>query len=83
MAQYDVMPWPKLKRDRTGIRVRSTRTLKNGSYELPAGSIFTVEGWYRGASLWTEPCPHCGVRVYITKVPESALEPIKRVEEQE
>lgn len=69
--------WPKLKRDYAGLKVRSTRELKNGSICIPAGTVMTVDNWYRGASLWTEPCKCCGVGIYITKVPQSALEPLE------
>jgi hypothetical protein len=72
--------WPKLKKDYAGLKVRLKRTLKNGIIEIPAGKVCTIESWYRGACLRTDPCECCGVRVYITKVPQSALELLEKQE---
>ena len=69
--------WPKLKRDYKGMKVRSTKLLRNGRIEVPQGTVMTILDWYRGASVKTDPCPHCGVRVYITKVAESDMEPME------
>jgi len=69
--------WSKLKRDYVGLKVRTTKALRNGSIEIPAGTVLEIESWYRGAAIWTPPCECCGVRMYMTKVPQSALEPLE------
>jgi hypothetical protein len=72
------MEWPKLKRDWTGLRVRSLRVLRNGYHEIPAGKVFIVKGYHRGLQLdldAEEACPTCGIRaIYITKVPVRDVE---------
>ena len=65
---------PKLKRDWVGLKVRTLRELRNGQHWIPTGTIFTVESGHRKAFLVSEPCPACGVRVYITQVGWDAIE---------
>jgi len=75
------MEWPKLKRDRVGMTCRTLVELKNGSMVIPAGTICTVDGWSRGFRLLGEKCSHCGIRVYISRVPENDVEPIDSKEQ--
>lgn len=57
-----------------GKRVRSRRPLVNGWAEMPAGTIFTVEGKFKGFSLRSDPCSHCGIRMRVDRVDFAALE---------
>lgn len=62
--------WPKLKRDYKGLKVKTLVPLNNRFMEIPAGTVCVVqEAWSYWVTLGTEPCPHCGVRVFIRKVP--------------
>jgi hypothetical protein len=56
-----------------GRRVISVVELENGAYKIPAGSSFTVTGKHGGFSLLMDPCPKCGVRVFISKVPPESV----------
>lgn len=70
--------WPKLKRDWKGLVVRSRRPIHNGWVEIKRGSILTVtyaRGWM---SLTTEPCPACGVKVFISRVSVADVELLGR-----
>lgn len=64
---------PKLKRDWEGLKVQTLRVFRNGNIEIPSGTTCTVERNYGGLYLITDPCEKCGVRVYITKVPEDGV----------
>lgn len=57
-----------------GRRVRLLREVESGRLLLRAGTILPVVGKFKGLTLRSEPCGHCGVSVYITKVPPSAIE---------
>lgn len=65
---------PKLKRDWVGRRVRTKRDLRNGNLFIPKSTVCTVTYNHSGLSLETAGCSECGVRVYITKVPECDVE---------
>lgn len=65
---------PKLMKDWVGLRVKSIKTIANGSYQMPAGTIFSVENTYRGLTLRREPCSHCRVELYVTKVSVNDVE---------
>lgn len=74
---YKTIKWPKLKRDRIGMKVRLLRTISNCFNYICEGSICEITHWYHGATLVTEPCQKCGVGVRITKVKESDMEPVE------
>lgn len=62
---------PKLKRDWIGRKVRTKVVLRNGVMEIPEGTVLRVTHNHAGLRLVSDACEHCGVRVYISKVPES------------
>lgn len=64
-------PPPGFKRvsDWTGKRVRLARDISNGAGKYPMGMEATVESTSPGLRLIGDACPHCGVRMYITRVP--------------
>jgi hypothetical protein len=64
------MPYPKLKRDWKGLKVKTLVPLQNGAITIERGTILTVVENHNGLKLHKDPCPHCGVGVFITKVPE-------------
>ena len=57
-----------------GRKVRSLRDMRNGYAELPAGTIFTITGKYKGFSLVSDPCATCGVKIHIGRVSGASLE---------
>lgn len=63
-------PGHKLVRDWEGKRVRFVETVRNGAYEIPAGTLATVENAVGGTGLHLirDPCPCCKVRVFITGI---------------
>jgi hypothetical protein len=65
---------PRLKRDWVSRQVRTKRDLRNGNLFIPKGTVCTVTYNHSGLSLETAGCSACGVRVYITKVPEHDVE---------
>ena len=64
----------RLKRHWEGAIVRTVKPLRNTTQDAPVGSLAKCDGYYRGLKLWTVPCEHCGVAVYVTGVPERAVE---------
>lgn len=52
---------------------RTTRVLRNGNMEIPAGTDVVVTGKFKGLALEADPCPHCGVRIFISKVDPSGV----------
>lgn len=65
------------KRNESQFRGRKVRTLvplRNGSGEIPAGTVATIKRKWGGFGLSTEPCPCCGIRFYISKIPHHAVE---------
>jgi len=75
------MKKPKRKKDWVGLRVRSRKDLQNSLGKIPAGTIFTVDRNYAGLYLTSDPCPHCGVRFFIIKVPEREVTIIEEEED--
>ena len=65
---------PRLKRDWIGRKVRTLRELRNYWGMIPAGTVCAVDDNHSGLRLATEPCDHCGVKIYISRVPESDVE---------
>ena len=60
--------WPRLKRDRVGLWIKTVFVIKNGAQVIPAGTECLIVRWYGGAELWSKPCSCCGVSVRITHV---------------
>lgn len=59
-------------RDYVGRRVRVGMKLTNGFGSMPAGTIYTVTGYWRaGFSLKSDRCNGCGFVFYISKVPRT------------
>jgi len=52
-----------------GQKVKSLVPFSNGHYRFPAGMTWTIEGKQGGFALFSDPCPHCGIKAYINKVP--------------
>jgi len=77
---YKIVPAPKLKRDMVGRHVILKCSLKNGVQILPPGTICWVNKIYRGLELWSEKCPCCGVKAFISKVPYCDVEFIEYTE---
>jgi len=65
---------PKLARDSVGLKVRAKRDLWNGYLTIKAGTILTVREKYGSLRLEGPRCKHCGVAVWITRVPVNAVE---------
>lgn len=57
-----------------GRKVISLVGLRNGYCRLPAGTLFTIDGKQGGFSLLSDPCPHCGIKVWISKVPPTDVD---------
>lgn len=73
----ETIKWPKLKRDRVGMKAELTEDVSTSNIKVPKGTIVTIESWHNGAYVITAPCTCCGVRVYITQIKtESTLNPI-------
>lgn len=51
-----------------GRKVVSLIRMKNGMMNIPAGVTWTIQRKQAGFELMSDPCPHCGIRVYISKV---------------
>ncbi len=64
----------KYKRDWIGLKVRALVELKNSWCIIPKGTLLTVSRSWGGLHLVSDPCPHCGVRIRISKVKESHVE---------
>lgn len=70
-----VVPAPRLKRDYVGRRVRTTKMLRNGYAELPAGSLaVVVEQSKKGSSLRFDRCTCCGVSIFMTGIGADVIE---------
>ncbi len=72
-------PGKKRVADWEGLRVRLVVPIKNGATALPVGLLATVEhaGSGQGLCLKSEPCPHCGVAVFIRKVLSTDVEVVE------
>ncbi|KKN36053.1 hypothetical protein LCGC14_0777480 [marine sediment metagenome] len=85
------MKKPKLKRDWIGRRVRALRALSHGRFvdgrshhmAIPEGKILTVTHSWNGLTLRTDPCPSCGVRLFITRVSEHDVELLPIIDQSE
>ncbi len=75
------MKKPKLKRDWVGRKVRALSALSSGRLAIPEGRILTVQRNWKGLTLVTDPCPSCGVRIYITRVSVHSVELLPIIEE--
>ena len=67
---------PKLLRNATGRKARLVRALENGNMEIPAGAVVEIKesaAWSK-LNIRSEPCPHCGVRVLMSRVDVGAVE---------
>ncbi len=51
-----------------GKRVRARQRLETGYQSIAAGAVLVICGKFKGFTLETERCDHCGVSVYIRKV---------------
>lgn len=66
MGKYGEM---KRAKDWVGKDVVTLHDLQNGFYKVPAGSRCLVTSVGGGLRLSGPPCLHCGVKVFIAKVP--------------
>ena len=69
-------PGSKLVGDWKGMRVRSTRELRNGWGSMPAGSFFRVTHATAGIHMKSEPCACCGFQWSVSKVSSDDIEPV-------
>ena len=75
MADFKVIPHPKLKRDYTGKRVRTLRELRNGWGIIPAGSLAVIDHQSpKGSSLIFEACNCCAVKPIISAISAGDIE---------
>lgn len=63
--------------DWLNVRVRSLVEIRNGYGSLPAGTEYIITRKYRGFELQSEPCPCCGIKVFVNRVSPNSLERIK------
>lgn len=56
-----------------GRKARTTRALRNGYAEIPAGTVVTITGKLGGLAIETEKCRSCGVRVFVNRVEPDAV----------
>ncbi len=63
----------KLKRDWVGATVETPKPIRNGMGSMPAGTHCVVKENYKGLSLESDPCPHCGIQFYVTRVSEESV----------
>lgn len=57
-----------------GRRARVTRELASGAGYLTAGAVVTIKDKFRGFSVKADKCSHCGVGLFMTRVPPEDLE---------
>jgi len=57
-----------------GRKVKSLRPMSNGLFHFPAGMTFTIRRKQGGFELLSDPCPHCGIAAYVSKVEPQAVE---------
>lgn len=62
-----------------GRKVRTLCGLHNGWINIPPDTVCIISRKYMGFSLETEPCPHCGVKVFITRVSCKDVELVEEV----
>lgn len=76
---WEVEKHPKLKRDFVGRTVRTKRELQNGFMTIPVGTICRVDRRPNvGASLTSDPCPHCGMKVNVGRVQDWDFEFVRQ-----
>ncbi|MDP9917027.1 hypothetical protein J2W24_002678 [Variovorax boronicumulans] len=64
--------------DWCGLRVKTTRALRNGTGEMPAGSLATVMvNGGTGLHLTFDACACCGLRLLMTRVHTSDVEVVE------
>lgn len=68
--------WPKRVRDFEGLRARTKRDFSSRIMEVPIGTVVTIDHTNRARDIHikTDPCPHCGVAVRMTRLEWSDLE---------
>lgn len=66
----DLLPRPKFRRDWKGLVVESLVSLSNQAVALPAGTRYIVTKNFGGLNLQSEPCPHCGLVMFVRYIPE-------------
>lgn len=59
---------------------KTTRVLTSGWLTVPVGTTVRVTGKHNGASIAADACPHCGVRIYMSRVPWLDLDDIGPIE---
>lgn len=59
---------------KVGAKVKTQKTIVFGYGSIPAGALATVISRFKGYELVTDACPHCGVKIRISRVQESSLE---------
>ncbi len=57
-----------------GRKVINKVPLKNGLYRFPVGITWTIKRKQGGFELVSDPCPHCGIQAYISKVQPWAVD---------
>lgn len=63
------------QKDWIGLKVESVRPLANSLGTVPAGTIFRIETSARYLSAISDPCPHCGIQLYILRVSPEDFRP--------
>ena len=69
---------PKLARDWPGTRVKTLTPLTNAYMGIPAGTVCTVTEKYGAFKLTSDPCPKCGAKMFISRVPRRCFELIQK-----
>ena len=54
-----------------GKKVATLVAMQNRLANIPAGTIGVITAKRGGFALKLAPCPHCGIELFITKVPPS------------
>lgn len=72
-------PGKKYISDWVGLRVRTKRDISTMAMTIPAGTVMTVSHVKPGLQLQTEPCPTCGVRMFVFRVPTWDVEVVEEV----
>lgn len=52
-----------------GRKVKNIKNLSNGQYVFPVGMTWTIHRKQGGFELLSDPCPCCGIRAWVSKVP--------------
>lgn len=55
---------------------RTQRVIRNGNLEVPIGTVVEITYKMKGLTIQTDPCKHCGVRIFVSRVEPTALEEI-------